>query len=114
MHDDAVVLASRQVIGDDFAKGLGEQPLVDAFNGGMNLFLARGDPARSVPCVAHELLVAFVIVCNDLEHRTAVALVGAFLVRLGHAVDFGVAHEQCLFTVPTGTMRSEGMPASLK
>ena len=61
MHHHTVVFAPRQMVGDNLAKRLGEQPLVDAFNGGMDLFLARGNPARSVPCVAHVLFVAFVI-----------------------------------------------------
>ena len=77
--------------------------------------LGRGRPnaystAQPALCVAHELLVACVIVCNDLEHRTAIALVGAFLVRLGHAVEpeRGVTDKQDLLSIiPTGTMRSE-------
>ena len=99
MHHHTVVFAPRQMVRYNLAESLGEQALVNAFNGSMHLFLARGDPARGISRVAHDLFAGLVIEADDLEDRPTVALVRHLAVLRGHAVDFRIADEQGVLAV---------------
>ena len=49
-----MLFAAAEVVGYDITKSLGEQSFADARDGGVHIFLARGNPALLVPVVAHK------------------------------------------------------------
>ena len=53
MHDNAVLFAPCQVVGNNFAERPRKEALVNALNGRMDLLFAGGNPTRGVSRVTH-------------------------------------------------------------